>query len=145
MKKLLALLLALCLMLGCAAALAEEPDTDLVAAAKAEGTLTVYGSCEEDYLVAACNAFTAKYGIEAKYLRKSTGEVPNIIDEELGKDKTGTGLGLAITKEIIKAHHEVITVTSKVGEGTEFVFTLSKASAASASAGGIVPAGGQKQ
>ncbi len=50
-------------------------------------------------------------------------------DSSRGKDKTGTGLGLAITKEIIKAHHEVITVTSKVDEGTEFVFTLSKASA----------------
>ncbi len=48
-------------------------------------------------------------------------------DPSRGKDKTGTGLGLAITKEIIKAHNEVITVTSKVGEGTEFVFTLSKA------------------
>ena len=47
-------------------------------------------------------------------------------DPSRGKDKTGTGLGLAITKEIIKAHHEVITVTSKVGEGTEFNFTLSK-------------------
>ena len=51
-------------------------------------------------------------------------------DASRGKDKTGTGLGLAITKEIIKAHHEVITVTSKVDEGTEFVFTLSKASSA---------------
>ncbi len=49
-------------------------------------------------------------------------------DSSRGKDKTGTGLGLAITKEIIKAHHEVITVNSKVDEGTEFVFTLSKAS-----------------
>lgn len=50
-------------------------------------------------------------------------------DSSRGKDKTGSGIGLAITKEIIKAHHEVITVTSKVDEGTEFVFTLSKARA----------------
>ncbi|MBR0145819.1 MAG: HAMP domain-containing histidine kinase [Eubacterium sp.] len=49
-------------------------------------------------------------------------------DSSRGKDKTGSGIGLAITKEIIKAHHEVITVNSKVDEGTEFVFTLSKAS-----------------
>ena len=52
-------------------------------------------------------------------------------DTSRGKDKTGSGIGLAITKEIIKAHHEVITVTSKVDEGTEFVFTLSKASSSS--------------
>ena len=53
-------------------------------------------------------------------------------DSSRGKDKTGTGLGLAITKEIIKAHNEVITVNSKVDEGTEFVFTLSKANVPSA-------------
>ncbi|MBO4864888.1 MAG: HAMP domain-containing histidine kinase [Eubacterium sp.] len=47
-------------------------------------------------------------------------------DSSRGKDKAGTGLGLAITKEIIKAHHETIEVTSKEGEGSEFVFTLTK-------------------
>lgn len=45
-------------------------------------------------------------------------------DPSRGKDKTGTGLGLAITKEIIRAHGETITVTSKVGEGSEFIFSL---------------------
>ena len=45
-------------------------------------------------------------------------------DPSRGKDKTGTGLGLAITKEIIKAHGENITLTSKVGEGSEFIFSL---------------------
>ncbi len=45
-------------------------------------------------------------------------------DPSRGKDKTGTGLGLAITKEIIKAHGEQITVESKVGVGSEFVFSL---------------------
>ncbi len=45
-------------------------------------------------------------------------------DPSRGKDKTGTGLGLAITKEIIKAHGENITLNSKVGEGSEFIFSL---------------------
>ena len=49
-------------------------------------------------------------------------------DTSRGKDKAGTGLGLAITKEIIKAHNETINVTSKVDVGSEFVFTLKKAS-----------------
>lgn len=45
-------------------------------------------------------------------------------DPSRGKDKTGTGLGLAITKEIIKAHGEQITLTSELGEGSEFIFSL---------------------
>ena len=43
------------------------------------------------------------------------------------KDKQGTGLGLAITKEIIKAHNENINVVSTEGVGSEFTFSLSKA------------------
>ncbi|MCR5214750.1 MAG: HAMP domain-containing histidine kinase [Eubacterium sp.] len=48
-------------------------------------------------------------------------------DTSRGKDKAGTGLGLAITKEIIKAHNEIIAVSSTEGQGSEFVFTLQKA------------------
>ena len=57
---------------------------DLVKAAKEEGTLVVYGSCEEDYLVAACNHFQELYGIEVQYQRLSTGEVQAKIEEENG-------------------------------------------------------------
>lgn len=35
--------------------------------------------------------------------------------------------GLAITKEIIKAHNENINVVSTEGVGSEFTFSLSKA------------------
>lgn len=49
-------------------------------------------------------------------------------DLSRGKDKKGTGLGLSITKMIIKAHGENIIVDSKVGEGTEFTFSLPKVS-----------------
>lgn len=59
------------------------PD-DLVKAAKEEGTLVVYGSCEEDYLAAACNHFQELYGIEVQYQRLSTGEVQAKIEEENG-------------------------------------------------------------
>ena len=40
----------------------------------------------------------------------------------------GTGLGLAIVKEVIQAHDEHINVISTEGVGTEFIFSLSKAS-----------------
>ena len=45
-------------------------------------------------------------------------------DRSRGKDKKGTGLGLAIAKQIMLTHQEDIKVSSKVGEGTTFRFTL---------------------
>ena len=59
-------------------------DSDLVSAAKEEGTLVVYGSCEEDYLAAACENFEKLYGIKVQYQRLSTGEVQSKIEEEAG-------------------------------------------------------------
>ena len=59
-------------------------DSELVAAAKEEGKLVVYGSCEEEYLAAACENFRDKYGIEVQYQRLSTGEVQSKIEEEAG-------------------------------------------------------------
>ena len=60
-------------------------------------------------------------------------EIPHIFerfyksDRSRGLDKTGTGLGLYIVKTILEKHGEIISVSSKVGEATEFSFTLSLA------------------
>ncbi len=56
----------------------------LIEAAKAEGELVVYGSCEEEYLAAACEHFEELYGIKVQYQRLSTGEVQSKIEEENG-------------------------------------------------------------
>ena len=56
----------------------------LIEAAKAEGELIVYGSCEEEYLAAACENFEKLYGIKVQYQRLSTGEVQSKIEEENG-------------------------------------------------------------
>ena len=56
----------------------------LIADAQAEGTLVVYGSCEEEYLAVACEKFQELYGIEVQYQRLSTGEVQAKITEEAG-------------------------------------------------------------
>ena len=117
-KKYLALLLALVIVFALAAcgstaetpaateAPAAEPETpaeepaaeadpmeDLIAAAKAEGELTVYGSCEEEYLAAACQHFQELYGIKVNYQRLSTGEVQAKIEEENGNPSADAWFG----------------------------------------------------
>lgn len=110
MKKLLAVLLSLVMVLSLAACGAKEapaetkapteapaatapaeteapaadPMEELIAAAQAEGTLVVYGSCEEEYLAAACEHFQELYGITVQYQRLSTGEVQSKVEEENG-------------------------------------------------------------
>ena len=109
MKKYIAILLSLVMVLGLFAgcgAKEEAPATEapkaeapaapeapaaeptymekLIADAQAEGTLVVYGSCEEEYLAVACEKFQELYGIEVQYQRLSTGEVQSKVEEEAG-------------------------------------------------------------
>ena len=94
MKKFLALLLAAMMALSCTAfAAAEEVDADLLAAAKAEGELIVYGSAEEAYVSAACKHFEELYGIKVSYQRLSTGEVQAKITEENGNPSADVWFG----------------------------------------------------
>ena len=65
----------------------------LIEAAKAEGTLVVYGSCDEEYLAAACENFEKLYGIEVQYQRLSTGEVQAKIEEENGNPSADVWFG----------------------------------------------------
>ena len=92
MKKLFSLLLALTLMLG-VTGIAFAEDDALVAAAKAEGELVVYGSCEEAYLAAACKHFEELYGIKVSYQRLSTGEVQAKVTEENGNPSADVWFG----------------------------------------------------
>lgn len=94
MKKLFAVLLAIAMLLGCVSlAAAEEIDADLIAAAQADGELVVYGSCEEAYLIAACQNFEKLYGIKTSYQRLSTGEVQSKITEEKGNPSADVWFG----------------------------------------------------
>lgn len=95
MKKTLALLLALVMVaaLMVPTAFADDDMDALIAAAKEEGELTVYGSCEEEYLTAACDHFEELYGIKVNRQRLSTGEVPAKIEEENGKPSADVWFG----------------------------------------------------
>ena len=70
-----------------------DPMADLIAAAQAEGELVVYGSCEEEYLAAACENFEKLYGIKTQYQRLSTGEVQAKIEEENGNPSADVWFG----------------------------------------------------
>ena len=114
MKKLIALLLTLTMVFALAAcggssapapaaqsepAPAEQAPAELsamdqlIAEAQAEGTLVVYGSCEEEYLAAACQHFEELYGIKVEYQRLSTGEVQAKIEEENGNPSADVWFG----------------------------------------------------
>ena len=110
MKKFFALLLALVMALSLVACGNKEPKTDdnantvtypeyftgmdeLIAAAQAEGQLVVYGSCEEEYLAAACAHFQELFGITTTYQRLSTGEVEGKIEEENGNPSADVWFG----------------------------------------------------
>ena len=95
MKKLFAVLLALTMLLGLMSfSVAEDAiDPDLIAAAKEEGELVVYGSCEEEYLQAACDKFEQLYGIKVTHQRLSTGEVQAKIEEENGNPSADVWFG----------------------------------------------------
>ena len=105
MKKFLAIVLSLVMVLGLFAGCGNEKPAEtkapeqagetlapeqlsymeqLIKDAQAEGTLVVYGSCEEEYLAVACEKFQELYGIEVQYQRLSTGEVQSKIEEEGG-------------------------------------------------------------
>lgn len=70
-----------------------DPLAEIIEAAKAEGELVVYGSCEEEYLAAACENFQKLYGINVTYQRLSTGEVQAKIEEENGNPSADVWFG----------------------------------------------------
>jgi len=50
------------------------------------------------------------------------------VDKSRSTDLGGTGLGLSIVKHILEAHNQVVTVTSRIGEGSTFAFDLQSGS-----------------
>lgn len=122
MKKLLAILLSVLMVMGLLAGCSSSGDSsssettapaaaaaddssnteaaaeasymdELIAAAQAEGTLVVYGACEEEYLAVACEHFEELYGITVQYQRLSSGEIQSKIEEENGNPSADVWFG----------------------------------------------------
>jgi len=73
---------------------------------------------------------TANVVVEDTGLGIPTADLPRVFERLYRGDKSrsnrieGTGLGLAIVKHLVQAHGGEISVTSELGRGSRFVFTL---------------------
>ncbi len=77
----------LCAVLLAFSGMPAYPQTkDLIAAARKEGEVDLFGSLENDVAAAINHAFETKYGIKTRYLRGSS---PVIIDRILTEHRTG--------------------------------------------------------
>ena len=86
MKKILGLILMSVLALSCFVSCNSKK-------AKYAGELVVYGSCEEEYLAAACAKFESLTGVRTTFQRLSTGEVLTKIEEEKGNPSADVWFG----------------------------------------------------
>ena len=78
MKKLLVMLLALIMVVGCVSAMAEEIDWRALEG----GELNMYGGCDEPHVAAVAKAFEEKTGIKVNFIRMSGNDCYNRILEE---------------------------------------------------------------
>ena len=84
---------------------------DLIEAAKKDGQLVVYGSCEEQHVAACAQHFQELFGIGTSYQRLSTGEVESKVEEENGNPSADVWFGgttdpynVAVTKGILEPY-----------------------------------------
>lgn len=84
---------------------------DVIEAAKKDGKLVVYGSCEEQHVAACAQHFQELFGIETSYQRLSTGEVESKVEEENGNPSADVWFGgttdpynVAVTKGILEPY-----------------------------------------
>jgi signal transduction histidine kinase len=88
-----------------------------------QGTITVRAAYDKQKNFVSVGVSDTGIGIAKDDLAKLFDEFYRV-DNKINQNVKGTGLGLALAKKIVEAHKGRIWVTSKVGEGTTFHFTL---------------------
>jgi len=90
-----------------------------------EGGSTTIACSEHPYII-QIDISDDGIGIENKHLPRLFERFYRV-DTDRSRKHGGSGLGLSIVKHIIEAHEQTINVSSRVGEGSTFTFTLLKA------------------
>jgi signal transduction histidine kinase len=85
------------------------------------GTITVKAERDKESILFAVS--DTGIGIKEDDLKRLFDEFYRV-ENEINQSVKGTGLGLALAKKIVEAHKGQIWVTSKVGQGTIFHFTV---------------------
>ena len=88
-----------------------------------QGTITIRATYDKQTDFVTVSVSDTGIGIPKDDLSKLFDEFYRV-DNKINQTVKGTGLGLALAKKIVEAHKGKIWVTSKVGEGTTFHFTL---------------------
>jgi signal transduction histidine kinase len=86
------------------------------------GRIIVSSKTEGRYL--SISVADTGVGIEQIELKRIFEKFEQIRTAAPGVEFRGTGLGLAISKEIVESHQGSIWAESRVGEGSQFSFTL---------------------
>ena len=89
----------------------------------AKGTITIAAQPSQDNGMITFSVADTGIGIPEDDLQKLFEEFYRV-DNEINQNVKGTGLGLSLVKQIAEAHGGRVWVTSKVGTGTTFYFTL---------------------
>lgn len=86
-----------------------------------KGSITI--ACEEEGKKVKISVSDTGTGIAEEHLNRLFDRFYRT-DKARSRDKGGTGLGLAVVKGILHAHGEEIYVSSKIGKGSQFYFSL---------------------
>jgi signal transduction histidine kinase len=87
------------------------------------GSITINGHINRDRNESIFEVADTGIGITKEDLSKIFDEFYRV-DNEINLNVKGTGLGLALAKNIVEAHYGKMWVTSEVGAGTTFHFTI---------------------